>query len=397
MSLVQYNSVKLELVKVNTFQQRAVYTDDDVDYLYTHYYLSCRCVFHPEATAIFGQDAALSIATLRASLLAPRKTLTFAVGGQTILKSPNLAGATVDANNGPHPIACNIIEIHGAKTVIVEFTIETWQRECSTANALMVHRWESSHDYSEDYLCTRTINGMAVLRSDVLQVNNLKADNYRRMLSHPIQNNSHRVHVNVRADSDGVTYHYTIVDQEQPLVIPGNMIVRISGHYTSGFDTTAITAPLFYESMSVDLWGRREATRNALCQSMAEVFAAWAVDFGATGTGRLGKFLAKSTLTLDIIGKHVHGEWARICSGMAMGYGKAIFGKNGISGDIAFPEEIPGIAVQNLRNTSRAYIRPGASAEQLITQALTTPCGLPSTTPNPAAASDVPGGNTGLA
>jgi len=226
MSAIYYNGVMLQLTNILDLRQHAVYSDDGSDYLYTHFFLDCECIWNPLATADRNTGAvpivgtvegvsppiggggftsvpndltiagwlpivsavgflpAISIGNLRQTLLKPRGLLIVAIGNDILLISPNRIDARVvpginvnpttlrapvDAKTGPHPITADLIGFHGLKSIKMRFTIETWVNECSAAKFLLSNRWEVTQNVdSEHYLTTRTVKGKAVFRSDTL-------------------------------------------------------------------------------------------------------------------------------------------------------------------------------------------------------------------------------------
>jgi hypothetical protein len=249
MSYMSYNEVPMEVESFQRFDQMSVYSDDGADYLYTQFTIVVRCLWHPRGVA-FGappvnetQSAAQSMQALRATLMKPRKTLIIkaphlgtSTAGNTFLRSPLLrpppfvegTAYPVDAKNGPQPLFCNIVQIVGEDTMIVDFGIITWINECvgtaeNPTNPVLSHRWSQAHYIDEMQHTRRIVTGVAVLRTDLLYNQNgaiiVHADDFREHFFHNVPPNFRRVAVNVNASSDGSRLEYVVEDQEVDGVI----------------------------------------------------------------------------------------------------------------------------------------------------------------------------------
>ncbi|MEG7727158.1 hypothetical protein U2063_15335, partial [Listeria monocytogenes] len=89
-----------------------------------------------------------------------------------------------DVNNGPTPLYCNIVAVHGNGTMIVDWAVEAWFNECEIMQGVLSNRWTMSHDIDTDFWTTRTTEGVAIFRADVLfgSLGNFQvADNYRAL------------------------------------------------------------------------------------------------------------------------------------------------------------------------------------------------------------------------
>ena len=179
----------IDIQETLLFEQKAVYTRDNSQYLYTHFHIRVKGVVNPSlpttpgrtiagavapgplptvALAIPNTDAAGNVVTrptispaiavnqIRAELQVPRKPLIFALGdlnanvnlppgpgvlrppGPVVqLRSPRMKPGTnqfydVDSKNGPMPIGVpDILQINGDRSMIVVFEVETWLNEAT--------------------------------------------------------------------------------------------------------------------------------------------------------------------------------------------------------------------------------------------------------------------------
>lgn len=255
------------------FSEKLIMSSDGVDPLYTEVTISVSSVWHPNATTT--QDAnqnnmpaAAAIAVLRRTLMEPRKQLIFTVDrhylngndSNIIVQSPQgepPGGGPYpcDAKNGPIPISCDIINLFGEQTAIVNFSIVTWIAESTSAHGVISNRWTMSSDFDESYYTQRTIVGEAIFRTDILRqisgnnagnlalqnpsgLNNIMPDRWRAILIPKVPIGFQRVSQNVTQDSSGTKLNYKVVDMEQPLVFTNKRITRVSGSYTDTYGTS---------------------------------------------------------------------------------------------------------------------------------------------------------------
>lgn len=244
-----YNGIPLEIVHFVNFSEKAVYSPDGKDYLYTHFSITIRGVCNPGANS----DGADWLVAFRRLLLAPRKQLVVSIpagaGSTTILRSPltrpdGVTSYVCDANNGPTPLALDVVAVIGDKTMIVEYSIETWVNECTTARPLLSHRWHSRADLDSQFFTTRTISGEAYFRSDAMYGAGgppVYADDYRGSLAgaHLVPRNFQRTDVITEVASDGLSLKYTIIDKQKKLTIDQasfNRIANIEATFHQGHD-----------------------------------------------------------------------------------------------------------------------------------------------------------------
>lgn len=315
---VQYNGVDLQVERVIGWSDRIVYSTDNTERLYRHVALAVQCIIHPQATTmpdVFpfpARGANQIVVDLKRRLLEPRKLLKVVIGPDVVLRSPaatardDLPGAEAedgvrthycDARGGPHPLYVDVVSIHGVKTMLATFAIETWlvdssaleefpregvQTDENTFSALISHRWTQRNSIDTHFYNTRIIQGQAIFRADYLYELNAttgglhqattRPTDYLPYLNHPLPINYKRESVTTSVSSDGLTLDYTIVDQEQHSTPANNRpVARIGGTYRSGvaWGADSITGaipmlPQYYVSLSVTAVGRRGATRKQL-------------------------------------------------------------------------------------------------------------------------------------
>lgn len=309
--LVRYNGVELQVERVVSWSDKNIYSEDNSERMMRHVSMMVQCVIHPQATTIPERDVSSApaiVSDLKRRLLEPRRFLMVKVGDIEVLSSPavterpDLPGSQAfdgsrihfcDARGGPHPLYVDVVSIHGTRTMLATFAIETWLVDSSALelipregqpnkaefSALISHRWEQSNDLDENYFSTRITTGRAVFRADYLyefddvtgglrQIERKPAD-YVASLNHPLPLNYRRESVRTSVSSDGLSLTYTIVDREQASTIgPQKMVSSITGTWSGGVSqlpdmTTGITYfPRYFTQINITAVGRRGATTS---------------------------------------------------------------------------------------------------------------------------------------
>jgi len=371
---VRYNGVQLEVERVVGWSDKNVYTEDNSERMFRHISMMVQCVIHPQATTLAEQaptSAPAIVADLKRRLLEPRRFLQVKVGEDEVLSSPavtqraDLPGSAAfdgsrihfcDARGGPHPLYADVVSIHGTKTMLATFAIETWLVDSSALefvpregqpnraefSALISHRWEQSSSIDENYYTTRTTNGRAVFRADYLyEFDNVtgglrqttrKPSDYLSDLNHPLPLNYRRMSARGSLSSDGLTLTYTIVDQEQSSTTEADKpVASIKGTWSGGVSQQADAMlavpgfPRYFTSLTVQATGRRGAATADLAHACLR--AATTFDDGAQINRRMyfeNRITASfgsgpRTVTLNI-GYSIGGAIPFIVDGIFLGF-----------------------------------------------------------------------------
>ncbi len=140
--------------------------------------------------------------------------------------SQDQQGVRVDADNGPKPLKCDIVQPTGeGNTFGVHSVIETCLPPTPTASERLVlsHRWETIHGHDSDHYLTRTIVGEVRFNGSILQQGEQQPDWFRSQFFHPIPLGFRREIPQVRLSSDGLVLAYTIVDTDPTITFdPGD-------------------------------------------------------------------------------------------------------------------------------------------------------------------------------
>ena len=177
-----------------------------------------------------------------------RQTLSYSISSDTVFTSPQIDDFVCDAKNGPNPLAFKILEVHGAKTAVVYFRIETWiggnpaNGDPRNDNLVLANRWSARTQDAGDWKCNIVTSGRMRLRADVLNSvfpNNPTPDIFRQaVLPLPVPDGFYRRMPDVTVTADGLELVWSVVDEQRVLNLGpssnGGAITRLKGQYTNG-------------------------------------------------------------------------------------------------------------------------------------------------------------------
>jgi hypothetical protein len=193
---------------------------------------------------------------LKHKMMQPRGVFVCAAGNTPMVVAPTInagplltatgaataAGfaAQTDAHNGPVPLSCDVVQISGIKSFLVDFAVECYLNEsylyASTPSVLLSHRWERTETIDQDFYSTIITTGTARFRSDRILYSGTVPDDFRGYLFHPVPPRCQRVAVDVTASEDGTALAYRLVDKLTYLryAVPG--VTRIEAFQSVGGD-----------------------------------------------------------------------------------------------------------------------------------------------------------------
>lgn len=258
------------LVRCQVLQaEREAVTDTANNYLYTLHRYRVRGIYNPQVnsylipavdaggnfptapTQATGAFATVTDRALRHYMLQPRRRLILRTPAdpfalQVVPGNPGPAPfnwvdspgtnadgtrASLDCNNGPRPINCDVVYVSGTKSFVVDFTFETYLNEAAlyttTPSVMLSHVWKVEEDIDQDYYSTRIIDGYARFRGDRLTFLGAMADDFRGWLFHARPDGFKRVQVNVRCAEDGNSLVYRLVDKQLAMAIVPDGVTRI--------------------------------------------------------------------------------------------------------------------------------------------------------------------------
>lgn len=406
--LLTYGGIPLEIEHIARWDQRDDYSDDGTTYLFTHHRLSVRGVINLAAMARnknpqgIGLTMPFSKPQIELLLSRPRQLLTVQVGDRFLLMSPAMKPAGVapnlfyptDCKNGPCPIGTPLVSLHGQKTAVVDFDIETWVNPTlsTTGSALLAHRWSMQHDIDENFFTTRTIQGHAVFRTDHLLDRGEVPDDFRQRLFHSVPPNFTRIRVSVQITEDGTRCNYTIVDRQNTINLdPSLGITKVEASMAIHFMDPGIGINFATRkaTLSLHIWGSRRTKRIDLLNALTACANAYGFPPFAWFCSNTRQWvnMAEKEASLDVdiltnsmfttITQWVRNEWRAAWNGQAWD---------------SFPEDLTKLARFN--NGDSLYPGVGTNHQgsrgdyigRMVHQALTTPSFNPP--PKPPAAED---------
>ncbi len=258
MSSLTYNQVVLDpYIRTREIDIDLVMDPSGVDPLYQHITIHVQCLLN---RARLGVAPSQWLASNFPRLTAPRKELKFVVGTSTMLSSDT----TKDVKNGPIPKGPKIIEIDSDQSMMMLFTVETWQHVCpdgSTASKILSHRWRENVSMDEDFYTTWTRTGTVVFTSQVEQPDDMRGTFYP-----PIVLGFKRIRSDWTIDEAGTGYSYVIEDREQYLN-PPPPATYADGEYSV---SSANNAQVFAEC-SVTLRGSKTTPKSKLIEIATKI------------------------------------------------------------------------------------------------------------------------------
>ena len=137
-----------------------------------------------------------------------------------------VAWGAVDADNGPKPLACDIVQPSGeGNTMGVHFVVEFALVPCAPESERLVlsHRWQTTMTHDDDYYLTRVTVGEIRFNGSILRAAKQQPDWFRGQFFHPIPLGFRRGGPVVRLSSDGLTMQYEIHDTDPTVTFdPGD-------------------------------------------------------------------------------------------------------------------------------------------------------------------------------
>lgn len=295
MSEVIYGDVTLKLVKTKRFEQTPVFSDDGIDYLYTHFVVDVDCIFNADVMPGYGTSPTQIMRLLRADLLTPRRTLRFVIESETLLEV-----WVPDASGGPYPKDLTINEIVGSKTFHVHWRCEADVRLCDGGSApeeyrsLLSNRWEQSQSYDQDFYAIRSTSGVLRVMPENTSVP-VTLDSFRHLCLPPLPKGWKRASCRFGVSSDGLTLRYSIEDKEVTS-LPPFPATSISARYT---ESTGVLATTHFAEISIDASGPPNASKQDLVAVCCQV-AVSRIDDGLVDSAEIAEDLYENRVSLRV-------------------------------------------------------------------------------------------------
>lgn len=248
---MDYGPVELQILKINRILREIVWDDSRREAIGVDWTLDVIGIINPRATTytrvgggaptiLQGQRAELTDDAIREAMCKPRQTLLVRPVGRefAFLRSP-MAGYTCDLDGGPYPLAFNVLDINGDKTMVVHFRIRTRMPICIDTTTgrhplVLAHRWRQRLDTDVDNYAVRITEGVVNFSMAELVRRNVQMDQFRRDFAHAEPDATwKREHGSVTASEQGNVAWYTVVDRERSHVLNSVQgLTRIEAYHT---------------------------------------------------------------------------------------------------------------------------------------------------------------------
>src|SRR5690606_12549691 len=136
----------------------------------------------------------------------------------------------------PCPQACNITQITGTTTFVVDWSCEAYARMCVPAPEvqnrypILSNRWQQSQTYDEDLMATRSASGVIRVVPTSLSVP-VRLDDFRDLCMPKLEYGWKRKSCHFGVSTDGLSLTYQIEDEELNTAVP-NPATSINGTYS---------------------------------------------------------------------------------------------------------------------------------------------------------------------
>lgn len=306
-----FTGVVLDVIDTIQFDKRVI-VDQRKNYVRTEFVLIVQTILSRTLNAYRAVrgvpvPAGAGVATGAASdvavrhwLAAPRLTLRYIVGGVVLLET-TAPGAVTGVDGGPIPLdVFSVIKVHGAPTLHVRCgwsgSIRENQqsirgRTAGPVSPLISLTTKCSESTDQDYRSTRTTQGRAVFRADVMEQLNLVPDDFRGWLISPVAQNFKRGPIDVTATEDGTQLEWQTQDREQYARILHAGVTRIEG-----FHEVSIWKP-GAESLSMNTWRMNIANADFAASTWLHMLNIQGQDRDRTVWARRGVWLAAAAST----------------------------------------------------------------------------------------------------
>lgn len=295
MSVVSYNGITLPYADTTQFFQEAIGDEvSNTDFSLIRFDIRVTCIINANYLTQLGtllnngqpttDNAAVIMSAVRNKLMQRRKAFSFTMNGKELIPQQQqgvAANSVVDAQNGPVPISCSIIDLTN-NTFVIEYhiTASYWENTLVSAgaenqvtnqrgNTVLYNRWSESVSMDDCQFSTRTREGKFAIRSD--NVEGKIADEVRSqfaVLSCP--QGFLRQSADYTISPDGLAIQYRIVDKEQFKMPPVGAFTA-EGQYTeTGTNGGALRIGMAW----VRLKGNNDIFRQAFLMQQAVAIAA---------------------------------------------------------------------------------------------------------------------------
>jgi hypothetical protein len=283
MSVVKYGAEALKMCKVNSWDMKAVFSEDGIDYLYHEHRVNVTAMIAADLEANEPLDTI--IARIRQNLGCPRQPFALYLGndatndlvppdhgtrndppytrwghdgeqhgrsdsdqwdgvidtgintddpitgsesfkihsiaeGKEIQSRSVLVVDAPDIAGGPKAEVVSITELEGTRFAYLNCNFIANQSHCATPPAVLSNRWEVRHGLTQNRMTVMTFTGICIVNPARV----VNADRAREIVIPPLPAGFLPVRADFNLSSDGRTLRYTIVYEEKYQLPPGPFI-----------------------------------------------------------------------------------------------------------------------------------------------------------------------------
>lgn len=260
MDSLSYGGVTFDTISTRNWSKKAIFTDDNSDYLYTDNEIEVVILFNPAIVAFTsptrldgvspplsapGSSPATTENALKNWFEGPRRQLVIVSGGVEVLRCPD-DNYSSDVSTGPKIEARVLPQTYGQSLWPVVLRIK-----CSTNDrppavqlipptlvlpVVLANRWKISHDVdSVSRLTIRIIEGDAYFDVGECIRQGVTPDDIREQLLFGVPEYFYRDKVHVSASPDGSQIHYLVIDRERAYGINQNSPARQLRSYSTAW------------------------------------------------------------------------------------------------------------------------------------------------------------------
>jgi hypothetical protein len=308
MSILSYNSVTLPYALTTQFRQEAIPDESDTDWMCSRFDVLVQSIVHSSQLALLAPDIAASGQTNPANimrvvysrLMERRKQLSMTFNGQELIPQAqhfnenNALTGTVDAQNGPKPQYCGIVQLNSNTWIITYHVIaHYWENNTINPNGtptnfrsnnVLNNRWSETVDIDGRGMSKTVRDGKFQIRSD--NASGLRVDELRpvmAMLGVPpgFLRSSSRYTVT----PDGLALQYQVADYEVYKKPPAPAF-EAEGQY---FETLTNGGAMRHGEVFLKLRGSKttneaDLVRTAIAVAASKVFVNGATLFPGANT-----------------------------------------------------------------------------------------------------------------
>ena len=292
-----------ELTTSATLDKTPIFTDDGVDYLYTHCHLEIQFTYGTELGTGGNQSVVSWMNARKFQLEAPRKQLQIKLNDETLYTI-----TPPDAKLGPFPTGLKVKQFTQKQACVCSWGVDFYVIECTeNPPPLLTNRWNMALSMDSKFMWFREINGTIMVRAGA------KPDAFRQFGVPKIPMGWKREGINVKESSDGLRLDYTIRDKQLFTGQP-DPCSEWEGHYAEATDYGPnSTSALQYKHISLKAWGDVKTSKATLLQFLAQILSSRITVTPVSGgdflqSANISESLNENWVAIQAVAIHIPGQ-----------------------------------------------------------------------------------------